>query len=130
MKRLFFVLFILGFVVSIFQTPLLAKEAEGCARMCTDCSSMCKKNLESFLKKGGKYAEPERVNLMKDCIKICDTNADFLSRKSANSGTTDDACADICKKCAAKCEELNDPKLKECIAMCKDCASACAAHTK
>src|SRR5271156_5316883 len=130
MNRLFFVMLILGFMLSIFQSPLLAKEAASCASMCGDCSTMCKKNLESFLKKGGKYAEPERVNLMKDCIKICDTNADFLKRKSANSDKTDDACADICKKCATKCEELNDPKLKDCISMCKDCASACEAHTK
>ena len=130
MKRLFFVLLILGFVASLFQMPVIAKDAEGCAKMCGDCADMCKKNLDSFLKKGGKYADPERVNLMKDCIKICQTNADFLSRKSANSAKTDDACADICSKCATKCEELKDPKLTDCIAMCRKCASSCEAHTK
>ncbi len=31
---------------------------------------------------GGKHAEPEHLNLLMDCARICVTNADFMLRKS------------------------------------------------
>ncbi len=91
---------------------------------------MCSKNLAAFQKKGGKYADAERLNLMRDCIKICDTNADFKNRNSANGAAIDKVCSDICHSCAKECEALNDPKLKDCIALCNQCADACEKPAK
>jgi hypothetical protein len=102
----------------------------GCASLCKQCSEMCAKNLDYFKKKGGKYTEASRVNTMKDCVKICDTNHDFKTRQSANSAEVDKACGVICKKCAQVCTDLKDPKLKDCIEMCSKCGTACDKQEK
>lgn len=103
---------------------------DACTELCKQCGSICSKNLADFQKRGGKYAEASRINLMKDCVKICDTNADFKNRKSSNGTEVDTACAYICRKCAKDCEVLNDPKLKDCIALCNQCADACEKDSK
>jgi hypothetical protein len=118
-------------VCALMMSGFAAWAAEGgCATLCKDCATMCQKNLSYMQKKGGKHADPARVNAMKDCIKICDTNHDFLSRKSEAAVEVDKACSTICSTCATKCEELKDPKLKDCVAMCKKCATACEKHEK
>lgn len=118
-----------AFVMASFIVMLGAASAfaahEGCARLCQDCSSLCTKTLGYLQQKGGKYAESDRINTMKDCVKLCDTNADLKRRHSPNDAEVDKACAAVCSKCAEKCEQLNDPKLKDCIALCKKCASSC-----
>lgn len=127
MTKLFATLCLAG-ALATSAGPALAHDA--CADLCKKCSSMCSKNLTDFQKKGGKYADSARLNLMRDCIKICDTNADFKNRNSANGAAVDKACSDICHKCAKECEALNDSKLKGCIALCNQCADACATDTK
>ena len=103
---------------------------DACADLCKKCSDMCSKNLSAFQKKGGKYADTTLLNLLKDCIKICDTNSDFKGRSSKNGTLVDKACADICHKCAKSCEALNDPNLKDCIALCNQCAESCEKSSK
>ena len=120
--------FCLSVTLGLSCIPAFSHDA--CADLCKKCSTMCSKNLADFQKKGGKYAEASRLNLMRDCMKICDTNADFKSRNSENGSAIDQACSDICHKCAKKCEALNDPKLKDCIALCNKCADSCDKNSK
>src|ERR1700723_1022829 len=123
MKARFIALLVLAFALFAGGVAAIAVDG-GCATLCKSCSDMCAKNLQYFKKKGGKYTEASRVNTMKDCVKICDTTHDFKSRQSANNADVDKACGAICNKCAEVCTELNDPKLKDCIAMCKKCGTA------
>jgi len=100
-------------------------KTDPCAADCKSCYTMCEEKLDYFLKKGGKYADPARVQLMKDCITICKANEDFKTRGSQNAAAVAKACADICTKCAKSCEELSDDSLKACISMCKKCSDSC-----
>src|SRR5262249_31060899 len=92
-----------------------AKDEDQCSSRCQKCHDMCVKTLAQLEKKGGKSADPARINLIKDCIKICQLNADFAKRKSANGAAADKLCADICKKCAESCAELKDKSLDACV---------------
>lgn len=99
----------------------LAESKDSCGpKMCKKCITLCTNKLAYFKKKGGKYVEAGRIQLMNDCIAAC------KKRQKDASADTAKACADVCKKCAASCEELNDPSLKECINTCKSCAETCS----
>jgi hypothetical protein len=128
MKRVFFA-FLIGSLVAFFANNAAMANTDHVA-LIRECHDMCTKNLASFEQKGGKYADPARLNLMRDCAKICELNADFLSRKSAYADDTGKLCAQICNDCAKKCEELKDSSLKDCIALCRECATACSHHAK
>lgn len=107
-------------ILLAFSAPSQAETKEACgAKMCKECISLCTKQLASFKKKGGKYATAERIQLMNDCIAAC------KKREKDSSAEAAKACADICNKCAASCEELRDPDLNECINSCKRCAQVC-----
>jgi hypothetical protein len=104
-----------------FADPSMAKQTKDCGpTMCKKCAKLCTDKLAYFKKKGGKYADAGRVQLMEDCIAVC------KKREKDASAETAKACSAVCTKCATSCEELSDPKLKECIAMCKSCADMCA----
>lgn len=105
-------------------------KSDPCAGDCKSCYTMCEEKLDYFLKKGGKHADPDRVQLMRDCITICKANEDFKTRGSANAGLLAKVCADICAKCAKSCEALNDDSLRDCIAMCKKCSDSCKTMDK
>ncbi len=123
MRKLFLYLATLFLLFS--GASALAKGNDSCAQLCTKCSDMCSKNIESFKKKGGKYADPARISLLEDCRDICKMNADFRTRNSASAAQVDKVCSDICHKCADKCEQLHDTSLKDCIALCRECADSC-----
>lgn len=130
-----FVAWILAAFLGMFAIAAHADHEPGhksdtCAADCKTCYTMCEEKLDYFLKKGGKHADPARVQLMKDCITICKANEDFKTRGSANMAVLAKACADICYKCAKSCEELGDDTLKDCIAMCRKCADSCNVTSK
>jgi hypothetical protein len=120
MKRLFYsILTILCMLVSLNLSAQAADTKKCCTTDCKKCITVCSDTLKSFQKKGGKYADAERIKTLKDCIDAC---------KKAETGASEDCCkvcADACKKCATMCEELKDPALKSCIKACNDCAAAC-----
>lgn len=99
--------------------------ADSCKGDCGACARICEETLKYFNEKGGKYTDSKRVQLITDCIAICKLSADFKERKSEFAGSIQKACAEICAKCAKSCEELNDDKLKDCIAKCNNCAQMC-----
>ncbi len=112
--------------VSMFSLPVFAGEDhKACESKCGECAEMCQKNLDYCKKKGGAHAKAEHINLMKDCIAMCKTNSELRSRKSKYAADSSKLCAKICNDCAASCESLKDPKLKECVEMCKACAECC-----
>jgi hypothetical protein len=131
MKRIILACFVLSlFFFNNFVVSALAKDEggmsmSGCEERCANCQTMCEKTSEYVKKLGGKAASPERIKLLADCISICKTSHDFLSRGSQFHPDVCKVCADVCTACAKSCQELNDPKLKDCIAECKKCAASC-----
>ena len=127
-NKLLFALLVSGIVslVSTGTAAVYAADKGVCMSECSHCADVCTKQLATFEKKGGKYADEKKLNLLRDCIKMCQLNADFKQRGSTFAAATDKLCADVCTSCAKMCKELNDPSLKECIASCESCASCCS----
>jgi hypothetical protein len=119
MKTLFLSIIL---ALSIVAIPALAQTMQECNSP-MHCANTCSLALNHIAKSGDRYAK--QATILKDCIAICKTNADFQKRQSSFAPQIDALCADICSKCAQSCEELNDPSLKSCIEMCKHCAAVC-----
>lgn len=114
-------------VCSIFGTAasIAAHDAKSCSTECKSCAEMCQKTLDYCVKKGGAHAKAEHVNLMKDCIAVCKLNSELRGRDSKYASDTSKVCSKICTDCAKSCEDLKDPKMKDCVEACKSCADCC-----
>lgn len=99
---------------------------QDCINSCESCSDICKQTLQYCLETGGAHAEEEHIKLLEDCIRICDTSADFMKRESTNHGLTCGVCSDICAQCAEACEAFeDDEKMQECARACRECSESC-----
>jgi hypothetical protein len=77
------------------------------------------------LEMGGKHVEPKHVKLMTDCIEICQTSADFMTRGSKLHESVCAACADVCEACAVSCDAIGGDEMKHCAELCRKCAKSC-----
>ncbi|MBW3583648.1 MAG: four-helix bundle copper-binding protein [Euryarchaeota archaeon] len=110
--------------------PAESVTVEQCATHCNDCKSVCEQTLAYCLDKGGKHVGSEHINLLLDCINICDTCASACDRKSANHMVTCKACAEICRKCADSCASFEgDKQMQRCAEACRTCADSCRSMT-
>ena len=92
----------------------------GCMSECRSCQTSCEKVLAKEKDKNS-----DRAKLLGDCISMCKTSREFMSRGSANHGKVCALCADICKKCAESCDTSKDKSTKDCAEECRKCASSC-----
>lgn len=92
-----------------------------------DCYRICLETISYSLKKGGRYVDPDHIQILIDCEQICNLDAAYLIRNSIFAGRTAELCADICEKCAASCEAIDpgDTQLKACAEVCRKCANSC-----
>merc|ERR1712065_8071 len=67
-----------------------------CSDCCSSCYTMCLKTLSHCLKKGGDHAKGEHIQILLDCIAICQSCADLSARGSS-------ACAKMCEVCSEAC---------------------------
>lgn len=101
-------------------------EMTKCITTCWECRTECQETLFNHcLYEGGKHAEAEHVKLMTDCIQICQTAADFMTRGSALHMATCAACAEICDACAKSCDQIGGDHMKKCAETCRRCAQSC-----
>ncbi len=104
----------------------LAPHVQDCIDACTDCRNTCKEVLfQHCFELGGKHVEKTHVNLMVDCIEICQLAANLMLRGSANAEEICEICADVCDDCADSCEELRDEETLRCAEACRTCADMC-----
>jgi hypothetical protein len=138
MKRILFsLLVILTFVAfnpTLNAAIALDKNAKAGANgshqaTCSSCQKTCEDALKYCQSKGGKHVAKEHINTLKDCIALCKASTDLGSRDSKLLAKLRAVCAEACNKCAASCEALNDPKLKDCVEACKECAKSCTSST-
>ncbi len=91
-----------------------------------ECADTCRATLfEHCLLEGGAHVAPDHIQSMMDCIEICRTAVDFMTRGSSQHGIICASCAEICLQCAESCERLSDAVMQHCAAVCHDCAEAC-----
>ena len=101
------------------------------ARICWDCRHICQTTLFTHcLAEGGKHTAEEHVKLMIDCMEICQTAADFMTRGSSLHAEICMACAKVCLACAESCELIGDDTMLECAKKCRECAASCEAMGK
>jgi hypothetical protein len=97
-----------------------------CIELCWSCRDTCQSMLFNHcLIEGGPHLAPDHVRLMADCVQICQTSADFMTRNSAMHAHTCAACAKVCDACAESCEALGDEDMRRCAEMCRRCADSC-----
>lgn len=106
-------------------------EMKNAIALCWSCRTECQETLvHHCLEKGGAHIEAAHIKLMLDCIQICQTCADFMSRGSALHEAVCTACAKICEACARSCAEIDDPAMQHCAEACSRCAESCKAMGK
>ena len=67
-----------------------------CIQHCWDCRDTCQATLYNYcLAQGGHHVEQAHVRVMEDCIQICQTAADFMTRGS-------DLHAAVCAECGGQ----------------------------
>jgi hypothetical protein len=109
---------------------MTSDEVRECLKDCLDCYQTCTETAIRCLAMGGKHAELEHVNLLMDCARICNTNADFMLRNSTYYPQTCGLTADICDECADTCDRFDEDFMKECASVCRRCAESCREMAK
>ncbi len=102
-----------------------SEEVQECIKDSVDCYRSCTETIIRCLTMGGKHAEYEHLNLLMDCARICNTNADFMLRNSTYYPQTCGITADICDECGDTCDRFSDDFMKECASVCRRCAESC-----
>src|SRR5512138_690445 len=57
-------------------------EVRECLRDSLDCYQTCTETITRCLTMGGQHVAYDHLNLLMDCAKICNANADFIIRNS------------------------------------------------
>jgi len=97
-----------------------------CIQACWTCRDICQATLYNYcMEQGGHHAEPAHVRLMADCIQICQTSADFMTRNSELHEAVCAVCAEVCEACGESCSLFDDDQMKACAKACNDCAAIC-----
>jgi hypothetical protein len=107
-----------------------SNEVLECIKDSLDCYQSCTETAVKCLTMGGMHAEKEHLNLLMDCAKICNTNADFMLRNSTYSPQTCGITADICDECADTCDRFEEDFMKDCAHVCRRCSESCREMTK
>lgn len=98
--------------------------ARECIGQCRHCHEVCAHfaTVYSFTA-AESGTEPEHLQLILACSRICQTAADFLVGNAPYRHRVCATCAEICLACAASCERVGG--LSECVAACLACAASC-----
>lgn len=108
----------------IMNTHVADLTEEECLKLCLDCHHTClEMAMRHCLQSGGKHTEPMHFRLMLNCAEMCQTNASFMLSSSDLHVLTSGVCAEICRRCAASCEEVGE--MEACVQACIACAESC-----
>jgi len=91
-----------------------------------ECHTICLETIDHCLAKGGEHASPDHIKLLQDCAEICQTAANFMTRRSDLHNEICRACAEVCERCASSCEQMGDDEMmRRCAEACRRCAESC-----
>jgi len=98
---------------------------------CWHARNTCQDTLYNrCLEMGGRHMEERHVKLMVDCIAICQTTADCMTRHSSMFDAISSACAKVCEATAESCERIGGAEMIRCAEACRRCAKACDANVQ
>ena len=104
----------------------LTVNVQSCIAACWQCRDECQSTLFNHcLQMGGTHVSAGHVKLMTDCIQICQTSADFMTRGSELHKVTCAACAEVCEACAQSCDAIGGVEMTKCADICRHCAEIC-----
>lgn len=99
-----------------------------CIELCWSARDTAQSTLFGHcIEEGGAHVAPDHLRIMVDCMQICQSAADFMTRNSAHHAPVCAACAEICAACAASCEAIGGEHMMKCAAACLACAESCRA---
>lgn len=102
-----------------------------CIDACSECHSVCTEMVTHCLQRGGKHADTTHIRLLLDCADICRISMDFMLRRSDVHHLTCGVCAEVCRRCAASCEQMaDDDQMRWCAEVCRLCAQSCDTMSK
>ena len=97
-----------------------------CIEQCWSCRDTCQSTLFNYcIDMGGPHVDAGHVRLMMDCIEMCQTSADFMTRNSQLYGLICAACGEACEACAKSCDAIGDAEMQKCAESCWRCARSC-----
>lgn len=113
-------------MASPMNTQTMSREVMDCIQACRDCAETCLETVPYCLRQGGRHAEARHIALLLDCAQACQASADFMARGSEFDRQLYGICADICERCAERCEAFgDDQQMRACAEACRRCAASC-----
>lgn len=102
-------------------------EVRQCIDTCMECHTVCSETVTHCLEMGGEHAKADHIGLLRDCVVMCLTSAQFMLGISPFQAKACGLCAEICERCAQDCERVggNDELMRRCADICRRCAEAC-----
>ena len=83
-----------------------------CINQCRACEQVCLETLAHCLQQGGKHGEAVLINALLDCIQLCGSCADLMTRNSPLHAEHCLLCAEACRRCAEACEAVGGSEMK------------------
>jgi hypothetical protein len=106
-------------------------DVQACIANCATCAAVCRQTVQHCLSKGGAHVAVAHIQLLLDCIDICETSASFMLRGSPRHHLICGACAEVCQSCATSCEAMSgDAAMQYCADVCRRCAGSCGAMSR
>lgn len=97
-----------------------------CIDACTACYRQCTVTLARVVEIGEPLAAPPLVEALLDCVRMCETSANFLLRGSEHQRRVCELCAEVCRACATACLARGKGELLlRCADACRFCADSC-----
>lgn len=90
-----------------------------CIEEVRKCHDDCSEAVTYCLRTDGQHGQADRVQSLLDCVELCQTAEDLLTRHSRLYHEVCGLTALACLEASAKCSELKDAKLDQCIASCR-----------
>jgi len=102
-------------------------EAKTCIDHCRSCEQICLETVTLCLEQGGRHADAKLINALIDCVLICGSSAELMTRRSPLQSEHCRLCAEACRLCAEACEAIGGEHMESCAAACRACEKCCAA---
>lgn len=104
----------------------ITKAMQECRDDCAECHTICTETVEHCLSLGGEHTAAAHIRTLLDCVEICQTSADFLTRGSDHHPVVCVACAELCRACEVECRSMGDDEtMRRCAVICARCAESC-----
>jgi hypothetical protein len=99
---------------------------QDCIDACNMCAESCEFCVTSCLREQDVKALERCIQLDRDCVSVCWTASQLMSRDSEYAKQICNTCAEFCDACAEECEKHQQMEhCKLCAQACRRCAEIC-----